>query len=107
MHPDLDEFLERVFAPVQPVSKSIGRVVVEPDYETGPDENDTQALAAELAQCIADRFNPAEPITSTEGLDVAIGREFGLLKKYLRRITLHSDTVEGAWVEVVPPGNWI
>ena len=30
-----------------------------------------------------------------------------LLNKYVRSITLHQDKLDGSWVEVAPPGNWI
>ncbi len=107
MHPDLDEFLERILACVQPISNSVGRVVVEPDYDTQPEERDASALAKQLTECIAAQAGLAEPIASPQGREVPIGAEYPLLKRYLRRIMLHSDTVEGAWVEVAPPGNWI
>ncbi len=107
MHPDLDEFLERVLAPIEPVSKSIGRVVVEPDYDTEPDDRDADSLRTELTACIAALPAVSEPITSPHGREVKIDTRYSVLGKYLRHITLHRDTVEGAWVEVAPPGNWI
>ncbi len=98
MHPDLDDFLESAFRSVQPVSPAIGRVVVEPDYDIAPDPHDAAELADQLADCLRGQTPPG---------DVEINSKYPLLKKYLRHISLHADAVEGSWVEVEPPGNWI
>lgn len=98
MHPDLDDFLESAFQSVQPVAPAIGRVVVEPDYDVEPDPRDASELANQLTDCLRTQTMPG---------DVEIARNYPLLKKYLRRISLHADKVEGSWVEVEPPGNWI
>ena len=98
MHPDLDDFLESAFRSVQPVSPAIGRVVVEPDYDVAPDPRDVSELTNQLTECLRSHTVPG---------DVEIDSKHPLLKKYLRRISLHADKVDGSWVEVEPPGNWI
>lgn len=98
MHPDLDDFLESAFESVQPVSSAIGRVVVEPDYDAAPDPRDASELANQLTDCLRGQILPG---------NVEIDIKYALLRKYLRRISLHPEKVEGSWVEVEPPGNWI
>ncbi|SRR5579875_1489535 len=104
MHPELEAFLEKAFASVQPTSPGIGRVVVEPDYNAEPDAKDAHRLAGELVQQLRQVSLDKNAIASHQGQTVETS---GLLRKYIRRITLHADTVEGDWVEVAPPGNWI
>lgn len=107
MHPDLDFFLEHAFEAVQPTSPEIGRVVLEPDYDVSPVEQDAAALAGELIQCIKEQSPDSGAISSREGFAIKIPEGYPLLHKYIRSITLHQDRAEGAWVEVEPPGNWI
>ncbi len=107
MHPDIESFLEDAFSSVQPTSPKIGRVVVEPDYEADPDPADASLIAAQLADCIAAQPINEKALASVRGFDIAIGREYPSLAKYLRCITLHAAGAGGAWVEVAPPGNWI
>ncbi len=98
MHPDLDEFLEGAFRSVQPVSPAIGRVVLEPDYDVAPDPSEARELANQLTDCLRGH---------TLMGDVTIDTKYVLLKKYLRHISLHAEPVDGSWVEIEPPGNWI
>ena len=98
MHPDLEFFLEEVFNDVQPAVPGIGRVVVEPDYDATPSAGDKERLIEELLDFIKDH---------PEHEDHAVPPGLKVLAKYIRRVTLRSDTVEGPWVEVAPPGNWI
>ncbi len=108
MHPDLELFLEEAFQSVQQTSPEIGRVVVEPDYDVAPDPQDSGQLASELLQCLCvKRTLTAKHLQRAEGYDVEIPGAYRVLRKYIRRVTLHADTVEGEWVEVAPPGNWI
>ena len=107
MDPNLEFFLERAFEAVQPTSSEIGRVVVEPDYDLSPIEQDSAALAQELTQCIREQSPDAAALASHEGVTVKIPDRYPLLSKYLRSITLHQNRADGAWVEVDPPGNWI
>ena len=108
MNPDLEIFLEDAFEPVAPTSGAIGRVVVEPDYET---EHPTTANAGQLRDELISLLNEQSPDTvrlhSHEGVEIAIPERYRLLSRFLRRVTLHADKPEGAWVEVEPPGNWI
>jgi hypothetical protein len=98
MHPDLEFFLEDVFDSIQPAIPGIGRVIVEPDYDAEPDDSEKDALRSELIQ-----FIEGHPASGEVG--VPAGQ--GVLSKYVRRVTLKRDKLQGAWVEVAPPGNWI
>lgn len=107
MHPDLDDFLETAFGAIQPTAGAIGRVVVEPDYDVAPDPSEAQPLAEELLATLRSQQPAADKLSSPVGVAVPIESACPLLRKYLRSITLHGDSVEGPWVEVAPPGNWI
>jgi hypothetical protein len=107
MHPDLEFFLEDTFQSVQRTSPEIGRVVVEPDYDVAPDAQHAGNLANELLQCLREAKLGDKALSTHEGYDIEIPGAYSLLRKYIRRITLHADGVEGEWVEVSPPGNWI
>jgi hypothetical protein len=107
MNPQLEFFLEQAFESVTPTSPGIGRVVVEPDYEVSPADRDAGGLAQQLRELLDGQSPDAAALASSQGYEVAVPREKPLLRKYLRSITLHRDRVEGAWVEVAPPGNWI
>lgn len=98
MHPDLEFFLEETFDQIQPSLPGIGRVVVEPDYDAEPDPSEKDKLRAEFLQFVRDHPDSGE---------VDVPSDSGVLAKYLRRVTLRKDAVEGPWVEVAPPGNWI
>lgn len=107
MHPELETFLEKAFRKVQPTSGEIGRVVVEPDYETAPAEHDGRHLVSELVQCVREQCVDPDVLATHEGFEIDIPGAYRLLAKYIRRITLHADKVDGPWIEVAPPGNWI
>ncbi len=107
MHPELEIFLERVFERLRPSSEEIGRIVVEPDYEIEPVQRDEGHLVSELMQCLREQRLDAVALAMREGVEIEIPAAYRLLAKYIRRITLHGDKVEGPWVEVEPPGNWI
>ena len=107
MNPEIEFFLEKAFGSVQPTSAEIGRVVVEPDYEVSPSQRDAGHLASELIQCVQEQTLDPAALSSHDGLEIEIPGGYRLLKKYVRRITLHQDKPDGAWVEVAPPGNWI
>lgn len=104
MHPELEFFLENAFTSVQRTSPDIGRVVIEPDYDAAPDAKDAGRLASALVARLREVPVNKDAIAGHEGQAVDPS---GLLQKYIRRITLHGDTVEGDWIEVAPPGNWI
>ncbi|HEX4168257.1 MAG TPA: hypothetical protein VHZ55_22555 [Bryobacteraceae bacterium] len=101
MHPDLEDFLEDALSSIQPISPSIGRVVIEPDYDVEPNPADAGHIAAELTECLS-----AQSLEG-ESREIEIDRRYAVLAKYLRRITLHANRVDGPWIEVEPPGNWI
>jgi hypothetical protein len=107
MNPEIEDFLENAFASVKPTSDAIGRVVVEPDYESGPATDDGQQLRSELVELLTGQRADTAALHSQDGFAVTIPSRYELLSKYIRRITLHADNVEGDWVEVVPPGYWI
>ncbi len=98
MHPELEFFLEEAFDPIEPLISGIGRVIVEPDYDTAPDALEKEKLTSELIQLVKDHPEPGE---------VSVPTELAILAKYVRRITLRSDSLEGPWIEVAPPGSWI
>ncbi len=107
MHPELEDFLESAFESLQPTSSMIGRVVVEPDYNIKPDPSCAGHIAQQLSDCIRNQPLTKDQLASRDGLEATIGPEYKLLRKYLRHITLYADPVEGSWIEVEPPGNWI
>lgn len=107
MHPDLEFFLEDAFQSVQQTSPEIGRVVVEPDYDVAPDVQDAGTLPTQLLQCLRESKIDNKALSGHEGYDLEVPAAYRLLHKYIRRITLHADGVEGEWIEVSPPGNWI
>ena len=98
MNPDLEFFLESAFDPIQPTSESIGRVVIDPDYNVKPDEQDRTRLANELLECLR---------AHSGGKEFSPPKQYATLAKYVREISLHDDRSDGPWVEVTPPGNWI
>ena len=98
MNSDLEFFLESAFDNIQSTSSGIGRVVVEPNYDAEMDESEKAKLTAELVACLQE---------NGEAQDFVPSPKFPILTKYIHRITLHSDTLDGPWVEVAPPGNWI
>lgn len=107
MNPDLEDFLEDAFASIKPTSDDIGRVVVEPDYDSGIVKNDKQQLRGEFLELLKGQNVDGSALKSPDGFEVKIPDCYKLLSKYIRRITLYADSVEGDWVEVAPPGNWI
>src|SRR5581483_96363 len=107
MHPEIEIWLEQALESVRPTSDKIGRVVVEPDYNVGLAEQDARPLAGELEQYLRKHTLDEKALASHEGFEIEIPHAYPLLAKYIRRITLHRDKADGAWVEVAPPGNWI
>ncbi len=107
MHPDLEFFLEETFKTVEPTTAYIGRAVVEPDYDADVDLEESSALRQELMECLVAQSPLPGQLKDPDGYDVKIPAKYPVLTKYIRRITLHEDPVEGPWVEVAPPGNWI
>ncbi|MDQ2842780.1 MAG: hypothetical protein M3Y72_17420 [Acidobacteriota bacterium] len=101
MHPELEDFLEAAFDSLHTEHGEIGRVVVEPDYDVEPEPGDSQPLAEQLTKILHGQELKGDSV------EVEIPDAYALVKKYIRSITLHSDKVEGDWVEVAPPGNWI
>ena len=107
MHPDLEFFLEQAFSRISPTSPQIGRVVVEPDYEADPDNADSIPVADQLTNCLQSQSLNPDLISAHAGQEIKLPDTEALLRKYIRRITLHADRVDGPWIEVAPPGNWI
>ena len=107
MNPDLEDFLEAAFASLKPTSDAIGRVVVEPDYESGLTADESQQLRGEFTELLSGQNVEGNALKSQDGFEVKIPSSYKLLSKYIRRITFHADSVEGDWVEVAPPGSWI
>lgn len=107
MNPNLEDFLEDAFSSIKPTSGTIGRVVVEPDYDSGTAADDGQQLRSEFLKLLNEQNVDGDALKSHDGFEVKIPDRYQLLSKYIRRITFHADGVEGDWVEVAPPGNWI
>jgi hypothetical protein len=107
MDPQLEFFLEEAFSAVSPISPQIGRVVVEPDYDISPDQQERDQLVDELVRCIQEQSPNATDLASRHGWELKVPKNYPLLGKYLRSITLHQSPAERPWVEVAPPGNWI
>ena len=107
MNPDTESFLDTAFRSIQPTSPAIGRVVIEPDYNTDPAQPDASSVQNELLRCLQAQTPDSAALASHAGFELKIPADCKLLKKYVRRITLHADKLDGSWVEVAPPGNWI
>lgn len=107
MDPQLEFFLEDAFSSVLPTSPQIGRVVVEPDYDISPDQQEQDQLANELVRYIQEQSPNPTQVASTEGWKRNVPNKYPVLAKYVRSITLHQAPTEQPWVEVAPPGNWI
>lgn len=108
MNPDIESFLDEVFQSVQPTSPEIGRVVVEPDYDVDPSPTEADGLRTELVQLLSKQSpENSAALASREGVELDISAGYPLLAKYLRNVTLHQDKLDGSWIEVAPPGNWI
>lgn len=107
MNPDTEDFLDAAFRSIQPTSPEIGRVVVEPDYDADPSLPDTPGLQGELIACLRAQSPDAAALASRDGFEVKIPADSQLLGKYVRKVTLHQDKLDGSWVEIAPPGNWI
>jgi hypothetical protein len=107
MDPQLEFFLEDAFSSVSATSPQIGRVVVEPDYDISPDQQEGDQLANELVRCIQEQSPRASKLASREGWTLPVPNKYRVLAKYVRSITLHQAPAEQPWVEVAPPGNWI
>lgn len=107
MNPNLEEFLESAFSSIKPTSDAIGRVVVEPDYDSGVMAEDGPQLRSEFLELLNAQNVDGNALKSYDGFEVKIPDRYKLLSKYIRRLTFHADSVEGDWVEVAPPGNWI
>jgi hypothetical protein len=107
MNPETETFLDNAFRSIQPTSPEIGRVVVEPDYEVSPSEGDATGLQSELLESLREQSLDPAALASHDGFELKISSRYVLLTKYIRRVTLHQDKLDGSWVEIAPPGNWI
>lgn len=106
MNPEIETMLEDAFEPIQPVSTTVGRVAVEPDYESGLTPAETPQIRAELEKLLQGVKLSATDIASHDGQNIDFSGS-SLLSRYLRKISLHGGEADTPWVEVVPPGNWI
>ena len=107
MNPDLEDFLEAAFAAIQPTASAIGRVVIEPNYETDSAQSDAAPLSQELVRLLREQSLDSASLASTAGVEVFIPDRYPLLQKYVLRLELHANKLDGSWVEIAPPGNWI
>ena len=108
MNPDLEDHLQNAFKTLQPTNPAIGRVVVEPEYESEASPAAPEVLLSELKDLLT-----AFQLPEGHELPVHAGEQVsGLdkcphLKEIVRRVSLHGDREDGPWVEVAPPGYWI
>ena len=98
--------LEDAFESIQPFTTSVGRVAVEPDYESGMTAADVPNIKSELEKLLGGLQYSAQAIASHDGQDVDF-RGSSTLARFVRKISLHGGEADKPWVEVVPPGNWI
>lgn len=107
MNPDIETFLQDAFKDIQPSVQGVGRVRVEPDYESDAVLEKPEAFAAELRKAVSVQKVDLLALGSHTGFEIDDMSKFPLLQKLVLRIALHGDGAEGPWVEVAPPGNWI
>ncbi len=107
MNPDLETYLDEVFASVQPTSPEIGRVVLQPNYEDGPPSGDAEQLRVELVRLLQEQKPGLVGLESPEGIEILIPGQYQTLSKFVRTVTLHANRLDGPWVEIVPAGSWI
>ena len=108
MNPDIEQVLQDAFKTIESTNPAIGRVLVEPEYESESTQFDTAELRNELAGLLASLSGlDGAVLRSHDGLEVEQLGERPALKSLVRRITLHADSADGPWIEVAPPGNWI
>jgi hypothetical protein len=100
MNPDLEDFLQNTFDPVQRSGRSFGRVILKPDYEAELNPADKEQLIAQLIASLEKRHSGEEFEPEQQ--------QFPVLHQYVRLITLKEDAVpEAPWVQVEPAGEWI
>lgn len=107
MNPELEFFLENALEPVSPSSPAIGRVVIEPDYDVDFDAGHADLLRGEIIRFLQAQHPDPAALACHDGVDTAIPPGYPLLARYLRKVTFHADKMDGPWIEVAPPGNWI
>jgi len=107
MNPDLETYLDEVFASVQPTSPDIGRVVLQPNYEDGPPSGNAEQLRAELVQLLQAQHPGLTGLESHDGVEIVVPDQFPTLHKFIRTVTLYANRLEGSWIEIVPAGSWI
>ena len=107
MNLELESFLDEAFKSIQPLWKEVGRVVVEPDYEAEHGPQDGPKVAQELAELLNEQSPEPAAVGSHDGQEIQISDRYPLIAKFIRSITLHHEHLEGSWIEVAPPGNWI
>ena len=99
MNPGLEFYLESIFDSIEPTSDAIGRVVVEPDYDVEECDEDRDRLREELVAFVREQ--------RVETHEAKPSEKYAVLRRYVRNVSLHRDRIQGPWVEVAPPGNWI
>ena len=70
MNPEIEPMLEEALESIQPVSTAVGRVAVEPDYESGLTAADVPQIKAELEKLLNSLQLAPEDIASHDGQDV-------------------------------------
>ncbi len=107
MNPDIEDFLQDAFKDLKPNVQGVGRVLVEPDYESTAALENADQLTAEMRKLLSAQRVDLVDLKSHTGFEVDDLSKYPNLQKLVLRISLHEDAAEGPWIEVAPPGNWI
>jgi hypothetical protein len=107
MKPQIENFLQEALKNVSPQVQGVGRVVVEPDYDSDAPLQQPEELAAEFQRLLRSQRVDLVALMSHVGFEVEDLSSFPRVASLVRRISLHSDSAEGPWIEVAPPGSWI
>lgn len=107
MNPEIETFLQEAFKNLQPSVQGVGRVVVEPDYESTAPLQDADQLTNELTRLLSKQNVDVIALQSHTGFEIDDLTRYAHLQTLVRRVILHADSAETSWVEVLPPGNWI
>lgn len=106
MNPEIETLLEDGLCSLQPTSDAVGRVSIEPDYESEFGAADLPQLRAELEEVLNTAPVSAKAVKEHDGQELDFAA-FPTLTRFVRKIALHGGATATPWIEVIPPGNWI
>lgn len=108
MNPDIENFLQDALKNLPPSVQGVGRVVVEPDYDSTAELQNPQGLIVEFVRLLNAQRVDMVALMSHVGFEVDDFSRYPRVASLVRRISLHADAAaDGPWVEVAPPGYWI